>query len=148
MTWRPGSRGSVACCRGSCGCSNVNRERRARTQSFRARTLWRRLATFGSADGAGSTPQKRVQRRASRCRGIVQGRGGVLKKLKAGRYHKDGVWHSEPAWHAECRHVGAFVESQGATKAGWNWCDVVHEVDDSRASQWQAQRVFLTFFGR
>ena len=62
--------------------------------SFRARTRWRRLGIVVSAGGAGFA--KRVQGLTGRCRGILQSRGGVLKKLKAGRNPKDGGWLSEP----------------------------------------------------
>ena len=59
---------------------------------------------------------RRVKGLAGLCRGIVQSRDGVLRKLKDGRNLKDGGWLAEPTWRAVVR---ADVVQAPATKAGW-----------------------------
>ena len=61
-----------------------------------------------------------------RCRGVVQSRGGVLKKLKDGRSPKDGRWLVEPTWHAGGR---ADVVQVTATETAWDWRDIVDELE-------------------
>ena len=62
----------------------------------------------------------------------MQSRGGVLKKLKAGRDPKIAGWLAEPVWQAACRHVASADVVQAATKVGWDWWDVVHELERTR----------------
>ena len=71
---------------------------------------------------------QRVKGLAGRCRGIVQSRGGVLRKLKDGRKAKDCGWLAEPIWHALRRNAADAVQA-AVTQAGWDWCEVVHELE-------------------
>ena len=103
MERRLGCRGSAVCAgRGPC------------TQSSRARTRRRRLATLGSAGGAAST---RVQGLAGRCRGIVQSRGGV----------STGSRQAPKELRLRVGQRGVTWLFYSARDEGWDWCDVVHE---------------------
>ena len=62
------------------------------------------------------------------CCGIVQSRGGVLRKL-TGRNPKDGGWLAEPIWQAVCPRAASVDVVKAATVVGWEWCDVVHELE-------------------
>ena len=63
---------------------------------------------------------------AGRCRGVVQSRSGVLRKLKNFRNRRDRRWLAEPTLHA----MGRADEVQvAATDAGWDWRDVVDELE-------------------
>ena len=63
---------------------------------------------------------QRVKGLARQCRGAVQSRGGVLKKLKGGRNPKDEHWLAEPTRH---------VVQVAATETGRHWRDVVSELE-------------------
>ena len=92
------------------------RKRAARRKVFRART---KTGKFWLCWRCGFHTARRVKGLAGRCRGVVQGRGGVLQKFKDGRNPKDGRWLAEPTWHAVGR---ADVVQVAATEAGWDWC--------------------------
>ena len=53
----------------------------------------------------------------------------VVQSHGWGRNPKDGGWLSEAIWHVACRHVASVEVFQAATKVGWDWCDVAHELD-------------------